>query len=108
METFAPEGVIVKGVGGLYYARDPEGEVHVLRAKGKFRKQRVTPMVGDRVRFTGSKIYASSYKNGKGIAVPNFDATVKNKNSQAHPYLIKAPGREGYEGWANKDDLRLI
>lgn len=52
METFAPQGVIVKGVGGLYYARDNQGEVHVLRAKGKFRKQRVTPMVGDRVRFT--------------------------------------------------------
>lgn len=47
-----PQGVIVKGVGGLYYARDPEGALHVLRAKGKFRKQRVTPMVGDRVRFT--------------------------------------------------------
>lgn len=47
-----PKGVIVKGVGGLYYARDPEGETHVLRAKGKFRKQRVTPMVGDRVLFT--------------------------------------------------------
>ena len=47
-----PQGVIIKGVGGLYYARDPEGDVHVLRAKGKFRKQRVTPMVGDRVRFT--------------------------------------------------------
>ena len=40
-----PEGVIVKGVGGLYYARDAHGNVHVLRAKGKFRKQRVTPMV---------------------------------------------------------------
>ena len=51
-ETIMPQGVIVKGVGGLYYARDPEGETHVLRAKGKFRKQRVTPMVGDRVRFT--------------------------------------------------------
>ncbi len=51
-ETIAREGVIVKGVGGLYYARDPEGQVHVLRAKGKFRKQRITPMVGDRVRFT--------------------------------------------------------
>ena len=51
-ESIMPEGVIVKGVGGLYYARDPEGETHVLRAKGKFRKQRVTPMVGDRVRFT--------------------------------------------------------
>lgn len=47
-----PKGVIVKGVGGLYYARDPQGETHVLRAKGKFRKQRVTPMVGDRVLFT--------------------------------------------------------
>jgi len=52
MESFAPEGVIVKGVGGLYYARDKEGAVHVLRAKGKFRKQRITPMVGDRIRFT--------------------------------------------------------
>ena len=51
-ESIMPQGVIIKGVGGLYYARDPEGDVHVLRAKGKFRKQRVTPMVGDRVRFT--------------------------------------------------------
>lgn len=51
-QACAPEGVIVKGVGGFYYARDPEGEIFVLRAKGKFRKQRVTPMVGDRVRFT--------------------------------------------------------
>lgn len=47
-----PQGVIVKGVGGLYYARDLQGVLHVLRAKGKFRKQRITPMVGDRVRFT--------------------------------------------------------
>ena len=39
MEQSAREGVIVKGVGGLYYARQPDGEVHVLRAKGKFRKQ---------------------------------------------------------------------
>lgn len=46
------EGVIVKGVGGLYYARTQEGSVHVLRCKGKFRRQRVTPMVGDRLRFT--------------------------------------------------------
>lgn len=51
-ENVMPAGVIVKGVGGLYYARDPKGETHVLRAKGKFRKQRVTPMVGDRVLFT--------------------------------------------------------
>ncbi|MDD3336860.1 MAG: ribosome small subunit-dependent GTPase A [Eubacteriales bacterium] len=51
-ETSALEGVIIKGVGGLYYARDKAGEVHVLRAKGKFRKQHVTPMVGDSIHFT--------------------------------------------------------
>lgn len=47
----ALEGVIVKGIGGLYYAREANGTINVLRAKGKFRKQRVTPMVGDRIRF---------------------------------------------------------
>lgn len=51
-ETVTHEGVIIKGVGGLYYARESQGQVHVLRAKGKFRKQRITPMVGDRVLFT--------------------------------------------------------
>ena len=49
------EGVIVKGVGGLYYAREADGTVHVLRAKGKFRRQRVTPMVGDRIRFSPAR-----------------------------------------------------
>lgn len=46
------EGVIVKGVGGFYYAREKTGEVHVLRAKGKFRKQHITPTVGDQIRLT--------------------------------------------------------
>lgn len=46
------EGVIIKGVGGLYYARDAQGTVHVLRAKGKFRKQHMTPMVGDHILLT--------------------------------------------------------
>jgi len=46
-------GVIVKGVGGLYYAKGDGGDaVHVLRAKGVFRRQGVTPLVGDRIRFT--------------------------------------------------------
>lgn len=46
------EGVIVKGVGGLYYARGEDGGTHVLRARGIFRRRHVTPMVGDRIRFT--------------------------------------------------------
>ncbi len=44
-------GVIVKGLGGLYYARDEAGEVHVVRAKGAFRRMGITPMVGDDIRF---------------------------------------------------------
>lgn len=46
------EGVIVKGVGGLYCARGEDGGTHVLRARGIFRRRHITPMVGDRVRFT--------------------------------------------------------
>lgn len=52
MSENMPQGVIVKGMGGFYYVRDEAKQVHVLRCKGKFRKQRVTPMVGDRVLFS--------------------------------------------------------
>ncbi len=45
-------GVIVKGVGGLYYAMDDSGEVHVLRAKGIFRRRHITPLVGDRIELS--------------------------------------------------------
>jgi ribosome biogenesis GTPase len=45
-------GRIIKGVGGLYTVMDDTGGVYVLRCKGKFRKLRMTPLVGDRVAFT--------------------------------------------------------
>jgi len=46
------EGVIVEGRGGLYTARDENGGEYVLRAKKKFRRQGLTPLVGDRIAFT--------------------------------------------------------
>ena len=49
MTTAMLNGVIVKGVGGLYYARDEAGIVHVLRAKGSFRRRHLVPIVGDRI-----------------------------------------------------------
>ena len=67
-----------------------------------------TPKVGDKVQFSGAKIYASSYSNGKGISVPNFKAKVIDKNDKAHPYLIKSTGSDGYEGWANAKDISVI
>lgn len=46
------EGWIIRGRGGLYTVRSQEGAEFVLRAKGKFRRQQITPLVGDRVRFS--------------------------------------------------------
>ena len=45
------EGQIIEGRGGLYTVSDGQ-DTYVLRAKKKFRRQRMTPLVGDRVLFT--------------------------------------------------------
>lgn len=42
------EGYIVKGIGGFYYVKT-DGGVLECKAKGVFRKQRITPLAGDRV-----------------------------------------------------------
>lgn len=52
MTTAQQNGVIVKGLGGLYYARGSDTQVHILRAKGIFRKRQITPLVGDRILFS--------------------------------------------------------
>ena len=43
-------GTIVKGVGGFYSVDDGQQE-YTLRAQAKFRRARLTPLVGDRVCF---------------------------------------------------------
>lgn len=43
-----PEGYIKKGIGGFYYVQTPEGLLE-CKAKGIFRKRRITPVAGDRV-----------------------------------------------------------
>ncbi len=45
------DGVIVKGIGGFYYVSTEKGTAE-CRARGKFRKQGIKPMVGDRVKIT--------------------------------------------------------
>lgn len=42
------EGIITKGIGGFYYV-ECGGETIECRARGKFRKLELTPIVGDRV-----------------------------------------------------------
>lgn len=93
---------------GWYYVRIA-GQYYGWVMSKYFKKPApMTPEVGDKVRFTGTKIYTSSYSNGKGVAVPNFTAKVTQKNDKAHPYLLKSTGKDGYEGWANTSDVQLI
>jgi ribosome biogenesis GTPase len=46
------KGRIIQGRGGLYTVRDEAGQGFVLRAKNKFRRANITPLVGDNVDFT--------------------------------------------------------
>lgn len=41
-------GTIIKGIGGFYYV-DTDNGLYECRARGIFRKQKITPLVGDRV-----------------------------------------------------------
>ena len=45
-------GIVVRGIGGLYTVRDADGAEIDCRAKGAFRHEGTTPLVGDRVRVT--------------------------------------------------------
>lgn len=51
------EGVITKGIGGFYYVRTAE-QSYECKARGKLRREGLTPMVGDRVQI--------SVEEGKG------------------------------------------
>lgn len=53
----ARTGRILRGVGGLYTIRDDAGGAeYVLRARGRFRREGLTPLVGDRVLFTPGQV----------------------------------------------------
>lgn len=45
-----PNGIIIKGIGGFYYVKDCERVIE-CKARGKFRNSKITPLVGDRVKY---------------------------------------------------------
>ena len=76
------EGVIVRSLSGFYTVRSSEG-TFICRAKGKFRKDGVSPLVGDRVTIepavdgTGMVADLLPRRNAFGRpAVANVDALV--------------------------------
>lgn len=42
-------GTIIKGIGGFYYVEAADGKIYECKARGVFRKERITPLVGDSV-----------------------------------------------------------
>ncbi len=42
-------GVIVKGIAGFYYVKTDDGNVYQSKARGIFKKEKTTPMIGDKV-----------------------------------------------------------
>ena len=44
-------GILMKSIGGFYYVR-ADGEDYECKARGVFRKEKITPLAGDRVEIT--------------------------------------------------------
>ncbi len=45
------DGIIIKGIGGFYYV-EASGEIYECKARGAFRKKKITPLAGDKVTIT--------------------------------------------------------
>lgn len=78
------EGIILKGIGGFYYVETSSG-VFECKAKGRFRKEKITPVSGDKVIITVRE-------NGENT----IDEILPRKN-----FLIRPPV-------ANIDSLMIV
>ncbi len=67
------DGIIIKGIGGFYYV-EAAGEVFECKARGAFRKKRITPLAGDNVKIT--------VREGKENTI---DEIFERKNSLVRP-----------------------
>ncbi|MGE5629360.1 MAG: ribosome small subunit-dependent GTPase A [Solirubrobacterales bacterium] len=66
-------GTIVKGIAGFYYVKTPDNELIECKARGRFRFNELTPMVGDVVEIT--------VKNDKGV----IDKVLPRKSKLTRP-----------------------
>ena len=90
-------GQIIKALSGFYYVKNQQGKIIECRARGKFRKEHISPLVGDFVEY--------STEGGRGMveaiaprrncfvrpAVSNLDALVilaSAVNPVTDPFLI--------------------
>ncbi|MDD6022326.1 MAG: ribosome small subunit-dependent GTPase A [Acutalibacteraceae bacterium] len=78
-------GIIIKGIGGFYYVEAADRAVYECKAKGIFRKKRITPLAGDHVEIT-------IRENGENT----IDVIEERKNSLVRPQV------------ANVDNMLLV
>ena len=85
------KGKIIKGVGGLYYVRpeNAEGKCPLLpcRARGKFRHEGLTPLVGDNVEILGSTASLDLVESAPEKTDLVIDAIVERQNALIRPPL---------------------
>lgn len=67
------QGIIVKGIGGFYYIKAADNNVYECKARGVFRNEKITPVIGDNVEI--------DIKSGKGSIVKIF----KRRNELIRP-----------------------
>ncbi len=67
------KGKIYKGIGGFYYVATDTGEIIECKARGKFRKEHIIPIIGDDVEI--------EVKNGKGSITEIYE----RRNSLIRP-----------------------
>ncbi len=92
-----PKGLIIKALSGFYYVKTEEGVI-ACRARGKFRLDGVSPLVGDYVSFdltADGKGFVQSVEPRKNLfirpAVANVDYLVlmcANVNPVTDPFLV--------------------
>lgn len=52
MRALKTDGIILKGIGGFYYVEATDGKTYECKARGVFRKEKITPLAGDKVEIS--------------------------------------------------------
>lgn len=90
-------GRIYKGIGGFYYVNTLNDEIIECKARGKFRKEHIVPIIGDEVEIevkNGKGTIAEIYPRKNSLirpAVANIDTVivvVAAKSPDPAPYVI--------------------
>lgn len=107
-------GKIIKGIGGFYYV-DTENGLYECRARGIFRKDKITPLVGDRV-----VINVVDEENKKGVVeeIENRDTElvrppIANVDKALIVFAIKNPSPnlsllDRFIVLAEKENLEIV